>query len=260
MPTTGPLADVPLGRAAAVGAVAGALSGVFGVGGGILLVPGLVLLLGVDPRRAAGTSLAAIVPIAAVGVVGYALQGEIDPVAGLLLAVGAVVGAPIGTALLHRLPVDRVRLGFAALLVITAARLFVPLPDPTERAALTAIVVVELLALGLASGVLAGLFGVGGGIILVPAQLLVLGIAPAVAKGTSLLVILPTALSGTVSNVRTGNADLRLAAVLGAAGLVLSFVGSYVSTALDPDVANALFAVLLLVTAVRMVRQGRRSL
>lgn len=257
MPAPGPSADVPLARAVAVGALAGALSGVFGVGGGILLVPGMVLLLGIDQRRASGTSLAAIVPIAAVGVVGYALQGEIDVVAGLLLALGAVVGAPVGAALLHRLPVDRVRLGFAALLVVTAVRLFFPLPDPTERGALTLLVAVELVALGLGSGVLAGLFGVGGGIILVPAQLLVLGIAPTVAKGTSLLVILPTALSGTAQNLRKGNADLRLAAVLGASGLVLSFAGSYLSTALDPDVANALFALLLLFSALRMVRQGR---
>jgi hypothetical protein len=252
-------AAVPLGRAVAVGALAGALSGVFGVGGGILLVPGLVLVLGVDQRRASGTSLAAIVPIATFGVIGYALQGEIDLAAGALLALGAVVGAPVGAALLHRLPVDRVRLGFAALLVVTAARLFFPLPDPTERGALTVVVALELLALGVGSGLLAGLFGVGGGIILVPAQLLVLGIAPAVAKGTSLLVIIPTALSGTAQNLRRGNADLRLAAVLGTSGLVFSFAGSYLSTALDPDVANALFAVLLLASALRMIRQGRRS-
>jgi len=248
---------VPLARAIAVGALAGALSGLFGVGGGILLVPGMVLFLGVEQRLASGTSLAAIIPIATFGVIGYALQGEIDIVAGLLLAAGAVIGAPLGARLLQRWPVGRVRVGFAALLIITAIRLFFPLPDPTERGTLTVIIATQLIALGLGSGTLAGLFGVGGGIILVPAQLLLLGIAPAIAKGTSLLVIIPTAISGTIQNLRRDNADLRLAAILGVAGLLLSFGGSYISTTLDPDIANALFAILLLASSYRMLRQRR---
>src|SRR4051794_29643170 len=68
-----------------VGLVAGLLSGIFGVGGGILIVPGLVLALGMQQRLAHGTSLAAIIPIAAAGLSGYAVAGEVDWLAALLL-------------------------------------------------------------------------------------------------------------------------------------------------------------------------------
>jgi len=248
---------IPLGRAIAVGALAGGLSGLFGVGGGILMVPGMVLLLGVDQRRASATSLAAIIPIAALGVTGYALQGEIDVAAGALLAVGAVVGAPVGARLLERVPLAPLRWGFAALLVASAIRLLFELPEPTAREALSVVVAAELVALGLASGVLAGLFGVGGGIILVPAQMLLLGIAPAVAKGTSLFVIIPTAIAGTAQNLRRGNADVRLATVLGLSGLLVSFAGAFAATRLPDAVANGLFALLMVVSAARMVTQGR---
>ncbi len=108
-------------RLVAVGVAAGFLSGLFGVGGGVLLVPGLVLVLGMGQRLAHGTSLAAIVPIALAGVVGYALAGEVDWAVALFLALGAAgLGAPVGTHLLHVLSTRVLSVVFAALLLATA--------------------------------------------------------------------------------------------------------------------------------------------
>ena len=89
---------VRLPRIVAVGMIAGFTSGLFGVGGGIVIVPALVLLAGFDQKLATGTSLTAIVPIAISGIVGYAIDGEVDFAAAACIAVGAVVGAVIGTA------------------------------------------------------------------------------------------------------------------------------------------------------------------
>src|SRR3546814_4941448 len=77
--------------------LAGLLSGLFGVGGGTVIVPLLVLLLGFDQRRAAGTSLAAIVPTATVGVISYAVSGSVAWIPAIILAATAVLGAQIGT-------------------------------------------------------------------------------------------------------------------------------------------------------------------
>src|ERR687892_243130 len=108
---------------AAVGASAGALSGLFGVGGGILIVPGLVLIGGMGQREAHATSLAAIVPIAVAGAIGYALDGAVDwPAAGLLVA-GAAAGTLAGTFLLGRISARGLRILFAAFLLAAAAAL-----------------------------------------------------------------------------------------------------------------------------------------
>lgn len=101
---------------AAVGCAAGILSGLFGVGGGIVMVPAMVLLLGFAQRRAQAASLAAIVPIAAVGALIFGGAASVDlPAAGILVA-GALVGVQVGGAVLPRVGDERLRLVFAALL------------------------------------------------------------------------------------------------------------------------------------------------
>ena len=243
---------------AAVGLLAGFLSGLFGVGGGILMVPGLVLVLGMEQRRAHGTSLAAIIPIGIAGVVGYALDGSIDVVVAALLLAGSWFGALVGTSLLQVLPQRALRLAFAVLMLATAVRLFVEVPERTGRADVTVATALGLVALGFAAGVLAGLLGVGGGIVMVPAMVLVFGLSDVVAKGTSLLVIIPTASVGTLRNARRGAADLAVAATLGLAGVASAFAGSRLAVRLDPRVSTALFAVLLLFSAAQLLWRERR--
>jgi uncharacterized protein len=243
----------------AVGLAAGFLSGLFGVGGGVLLVPGLVLALGMGQRLAHGTSLAAIVPIAGAGVAGYALAGEVDWLAALFLAVGAAgVGAPVGTHLLHVLPSRVLAVVFAILLVATAARLLAGEGDAAGRGDLTVAAALGLVGVGVMAGTLSGLLGVGGGVIMIPALVLLLGVPAAMAKGSSLAVILPTALVGTWRNVTHHNADLRVAAVVGVTGTGAAFVASQLSVGLDERLSNRLFAGLLLAVAAKLLWDVRR--
>ena len=123
-------------RIVAVGLVAGFLSGLFGVGGGILIVPALVLVLHFDQRLAHGTSLAAVLPIAVSSLASYALEDKVDWPVGAWLALGAVGGAIIGTHILHRLPHDVLALAFAVLLVATAVRLLLDHSEATGRSPL----------------------------------------------------------------------------------------------------------------------------
>jgi uncharacterized membrane protein YfcA len=107
----------------AIGTLAGFFSGLFGVGGGIVIVPLLILLLGYDHRAATGTSLAAIIFIAAFGVATQAGYGNVRVLDGLLVGVPAVGGVLIGTWLQQRVPVRVISLMFAAVLVASAVEL-----------------------------------------------------------------------------------------------------------------------------------------
>ena len=245
----------------AVGLAAGFLSGLFGIGGGILVVPGLVIVLKMSQRLAHGTSLGAIVPISVAGVIGYAVDHNVDWAAGGLIIVGAVAGAAIGARLLGRLPERALRYAFAAFILATAVRLLISTPTPSGRGPIDVWLGIGLVGLGLASGVLAGLLGVGGGIVIVPVLVVAFGVPSVIAKGTSLLVIIPTALSGTFVNHRRGNVDLTVAAIVGLAGAAAAYGGAKVSANIGSELSSILFGALLVVVAVRLLltrdRDGR---
>jgi uncharacterized membrane protein YfcA len=243
----------------AIGLVAGLLSGLFGVGGGTVIVPMLLLLLHFDQRLAAGTSLAAIVPTAAVGVVSYAIHGSVAWIPAIILAAGAIVGAQLGTWLLARLPQNTLRWGFVGFLVVVIVMLFIVVPSRDAVLQLTWLTGIGLAGLGLFTGIMAGLLGVGGGVIVVPALMFLFGTSDLIAKGTSLLMMIPTAISGTVGNVRRKNVDLVAAALIGVAACTTTALGAWVATLLDPLVSNILFAAFLTFIAIQLAVRAWRA-
>lgn len=110
-------------KLAAIGTAGGLFSGLFGVGGGAVVVPLLLLWLAYGEREAAATSLGAIVVIAGFAVVAQAIYGNVDVLDGLLVGVPAVGGVLLGTWVQQRVPADAISLGFALLLVAAAVRL-----------------------------------------------------------------------------------------------------------------------------------------
>ena len=114
-----------LAKLAAIGTAAGVFSGLFGVGGGTIIVPLLVFWFGYGEHQATGTSLAAIVVIAAFGVVFHGAYGNVDVAKGLLIGIPAVGGVVIGTGLQQRLSGRTLLLMFAALLVAVAIDLLI---------------------------------------------------------------------------------------------------------------------------------------
>lgn len=242
-----------------IGLLAGLLSGLFGVGGGTVIVPLLVLLLQFDQRIAAGTSLAAIVPTASVGVISYAVSGSVAWIPALILAAGAVVGAQIGTRLLPRISQTALRWGFVGFLAVVIVTLFLVIPSRDATFELTLLTGLALVGVGLGTGVLAGLIGVGGGVIVVPVLMLAFGTSDLVAKGTSLLMMIPTAISGTIGNLRTRNVDLRAAVLIGVSACTTTALGAWIATLIDPSAGNILFAAYLVVIAVQMALKAVRG-
>ena len=113
-------------KLAAIGTAAGAFSGLLGVGGGSVIVPLLIIWLGYGEREATGTSMMAIVVIAALAVTLQAFYGNVDPPNAALVGLPAIAGAVAGTALQQRVPERAISVLFALLLVVIAIELIVP--------------------------------------------------------------------------------------------------------------------------------------
>lgn len=259
-----PAENHPAGRGrwttlAGIGAVGGLLSGALGVGGGILMVPLLIGLTRMDDRRASTTSLAAIVPTALAGSLTYLARGQADLTLGAILAVGGIAGSWLGTWLLHRTPLPRLRWMFVGLLVLVAVRMVLTGPTRGGELELTPTSGLALVAVGVFMGITSGLFGIGGGLVLVPALVILFGVDDLLAKGTSLLVMLPTAAMGTFANVRTGRVDLQVGAVVGLTATATSFAGVAIAFAVPAGVATVVFAVLVVVAAIQLAVRALRA-
>ena len=248
-----------IAAAIAVGLVAGLMSGVFGVGGGVVLVPALTMFLGLTQHRAHATSLAAIVLTAASGTFAFAAQGSIAAPAAVFTAIGAVVGASLGAQLMNRVSPARLRLAFALLLIAVSVQLVLG-AAPDQGADLPALAPLWFMVLGVAAGVLSSIMGVGGGVILVPALVLLFGYSQQVAEGTSLAIIVPTAVAGSLQHTRHGHTDWRTGLVVGAGGILGAVGGSTVAHALDAALLQRLFGVLLLVVGGRLLVRTVRAM
>lgn len=241
------------------GLIAGLFSGLFGVGGGTVILPLLTLWLRFDQRLAAGTSLAAIVPAASIGVISYAVTDAVAWLPALVLAVFAAIGAQLGTALLPAVSQRVLRWVFVAFLTIVVVSLFIVVPARDAAFELGWTSGIGLGILGLITGVISGLIGVGGGVIIVPSLMLLFGMSDLVARGTSLLVMIPTAVSGLVGNLRTKNVDVRAAASVGLAACTTTALGAWLAKFIDPFVGNLLFAAFLVFIGAQMARKAIRG-
>lgn len=109
----------------AIGLFAGILSGIFGIGGGVVIVPALIFVAGMTPITATGTSLAALLlPVGALGAMEYYRRGHLNIVTALWVALGLFLGVWLGAKIAHQLSPVQLRRAFAIFLVLTAGRMW----------------------------------------------------------------------------------------------------------------------------------------
>ncbi len=137
--------------------------------------------------------------------------------------------------------------------------MFFLLPDRTGELASDMPTAAALFALGVIVGALSGLLGIGGGVIIVPALILLFGAGDLIAKGTSLLVIVPISVAGSIANRMRRNVDLPAAVVVGLLAIPASFGGVTVSVLMPPLLGSVLFGVLLLYSAAQLARNAWRD-
>ncbi|MBL8827263.1 MAG: sulfite exporter TauE/SafE family protein, partial [Planctomycetaceae bacterium] len=255
------------------GAVVGLSLGLTGGGGAIFAVPLLVYGLAVPAREAVAVSLAAVGATSFVGFLHRWKLGEVEIPTGLLFAAAGMIGAPLGTWLASLVPDAVLLLAFAGLMLVVAWRLWqqatkphAPITDcppspvtagPTcQRDAagqlrLTSRCAMLLLAIGVLTGTLSGLFGVGGGFVIVPALVLFSSLPIHRAVGTSLLVIALVSLSGIASQVWSGRTiPFEITALFVIGGVGGLFLGQRIGRRLSGPLLQKVFVVAILLVAV----------
>lgn len=256
---TNPRAALRVWPLIAVGLVAGIFSTLFGVGGGTVMVPLLVLLLAYDTKVATATSLAAIIVTATVGVISHAQLGHVDWRYALLIGLPAIAGLFLGLWMKARMSVRTLTIWFAVLMVGVAVWMLIEQSAVGGKPALTAMTATVIAVLGVVAGVLAGLFGVGGGIIFVPALALILGMSQKLAIGTSLLAIVPVSLVGSWRQHRAGTVSWSAALIMGAASTVTAWIGAQITDAVSARWLRIGFACLMVFTAWQLAKRARAT-
>lgn len=219
------------------------------------MVPLLTGVLKLSQHRAHGTSLLVVFFVGISGTITYWVdQGSLEWELVAALCVGSLAGAFLGAGWMVRVPAQGLRALFALMLLIVAIRLllFAQL-DPLDqvegwRRWLEAPVI------GLVGGVLAGMLGIGGGAVFVPAMVLLLGEEQHAAQGVSLAVIVFTAATGSFSHLRNQNVDLAVARWIIPFAVPASVLGAWLANRLDAETLQRVFGATILLVSLQMLR------
>lgn len=261
-----------------VGAFAGVLSGMFGIGGGIVIVPALTVFLGFTTVQATSTSLAALLmPVGIFAVLQYWRARKFDIRASAIIGVGLALtsyfGAQIALALADFNPaLFRQLYGLFALWMgwrFSTPRQWVtelragPVENkaqaaqPPQDAEPPANATLILLLIGLGAGVLSGMMGIGGGIVIVPALVGLLHFEQKKAIGTSLgALLLPVGLPGVLAYNAAGVLNIPVAAIVSVALLVGAILGARIALGLSSKTVKRLYGLFLIVVAMRFLFGG----
>jgi uncharacterized membrane protein YfcA len=256
------------------GGLVGFALGLTGGGGSLLAVPLLVYGLSMAPREAFGVSLAAVGATALFGVVPRIRAGQIEIGTGVLFAIAGMVGAPAGTWLAGHLSETVLLVMFAVLMLFVAWQMWTnsntdvsPDVDQTDhppscqrteggKLRLTSRCAILLLAIGLVTGFLSGMFGVGGGFVIVPALVLFSGMPIHRAVGTSLLVIVMVSISGVASHFVAGRGiSLEVTGLFVFGGVIGLWLGGLVAKRLSGQLLQKVFATGIVAVAVFVINK-----
>jgi hypothetical protein len=232
-----------------VGFAAGVLSGTFGVGGGIVTTPAVNVLLGGTAIQAIATPLPVILPTSLVGAYTYAKAGEASFRAAAWAIGPGAAGAVGGAALTEVVDAHLLLIVTAALLFWTASRILVGRPPRTTwvRGSTPGW---AYAAIGLGAGFVSGLLGVGGGIVMVPAFTLLVGMPLKRALGTSLVIIAVLVIPGTLTHWALGNIDWWIALALTIGVVPGARIGARLALGARERVLRTAVGAFLLVVAI----------
>lgn len=209
-----------------IGILAGTLSGMIGIGGGLIAIPLMVSLLGMSQHRAHGTSLVIVVFSGITGAFTYAKSNTVDFTAALLITATAILTARVGARYAHCLPEWKLKRAFGVFMVIMSVLFLAkPLIPPLDLVSAPALRTLLLLGTGTVTGFLSGMMGVGGGTVIVPVLVLFMGMGQHIAQGTSLLAMAPASASGAFTHWRLNNVEQRVLPGMIAGVLVGVWVG-----------------------------------
>ena len=267
----------------ALGFLVGVLSGMFGIGGGFLTTP-LLIFYGIPPPVAVASAATQITGASVSGAMVHMRRGGVDLKMGAVMIAGGLAGSIAGAGIFRLLQTSGqidVVIGFLYVIILTwigglmlkdalIALGYVAAPAPVKQARHNRWVAslplrwrfyssglylspVAPAALGFVAGILTVLLGIGGGFILVPAMIYILGMAARVVVGTSLVMILAvSAVTTLIHALTTQSVDVVLAGLLLVGGVIGAQYGALLTTKVKPDLLRLALSVIILLVAMRM--------
>jgi uncharacterized membrane protein YfcA len=249
----------------ALGLAIGVLVGLLGIGGGALLVPAMVYLLGYDQHLAQGTSLFILLPPVGLGALReYWKNGQVDLRAGINCAVGFLLGGYAGGRIAVPMPSQDLRRIFGCFLILSAGLLWRKTQAPSKEAQRSApsapvntnsvLGTFGIIAIGIFCGVTAGMVGIGGGVLLVPLLGLLYGFSQHRAQGTSLVALIPpTGLLAFLAYAQAGKVAWQTGLLLIPGVFVGGILGGKTARRVNPRRMGQVFAVLVFLLGVWQV-------
>ncbi len=242
-----------------IGLLAGAFGGLVGLGGGVVMIPLMVRFFGLNQHQAHGTSLAVLMFTGLTGAATYSLNGNVELLAAGVLAASAFITARFGALYAHSLPEWKLKMSFGVFIICMSVVLILkPFYAQAAHTPQVWVWVVILLLSGAVSGFISGLMGVGGGAIMVPAMVVVLGFGQHLAQGSALLAMVPAAAMGGYTHWRLNNVVTGLLPGLIAGIIIGTFGGGMLAQWLSDTALRVIFAAVLIWLGMRDIKKSRQ--
>jgi hypothetical protein len=254
-----------------IGAIAGILAGMFGIGGGVVIVPALILLSGFTLVQANGTSLAALLlPVGVLAVISYYREGLINIRISLYVACGLALGVIAGSYIALHIPVNILRIFYGIFLIYVCWSFTKPLA--IWKKYIRKEIAVEAVrpekshkdykfyffpAIGILAGILSGMFGIGGGLVIVPVLIAFLHFDTKKAIGTSLgALLLPVTFPGVMMYYQAGHLELGYALPVAIGLVVGAFFGAKITIGLSSAIVKRIYSIFLFIMALNFIIGG----
>ncbi len=231
-----------------VGFLGGIPAGLLGLGGGILFIPLMVYIAKLNMKEITGVSSMAVAIVATVGSIRYSSEGYgLGPFIPYLI-VGGILGALVGNRLNKGLDSNSLKKIFSIVLLITSVRMnYIVVGNEISNDNMLIYVLI-----GFVSGILAGLLGLGGGVVRIPALLLFAGLPSLVAQGASLITSVPTAIAAAYPKVKDSPIKIKQGIMLGGGGSLGVLIGSEIAFSLGDNSLKTIFSYFLFLVAIKM--------
>ncbi|MCD4840030.1 MULTISPECIES: sulfite exporter TauE/SafE family protein [Neobacillus] len=262
-----------------VGLAASSLGSLIGLGGGIIVVPAL-LYMGtlsvfgdISPQVAVGTSLFTMIFTGLSSTLAYMKHKTVDYKSGFIFLIGSGPGSILGAWVTEKLDLHSFSLYFGIFIILVSFILLIkdklkPLPYQKDRGVVRSFTDNEgktyeygfspvlAVLVSFIVGFLSGIFGVGGGSLMVPTMILVFFFPPHVATATSMFMILPTAILSSITHISLGNVDWLLTLALVPGAYIGAKIGVYLNTKLKSKTIVLILRTILIIVGVRMIIEG----
>lgn len=242
-----------------IGTIAGVISSLFGIGGGIIFVPAFNLIMKLDLRKSIGTSLSCIVPTAIVSAATHYTHAteSFDWESAIILSIFAIISSQVGAYIVQRIKLKYLPILYAIFIMVTSFKLLFntfSIEDNYYREIPPAYI---LAIIGSVTGVIGSLLGLGGGIVIVGILVSFFYVSMTTAVTLSLVVIVPSTLSGLVGHIYYKNVEWKYTLFTVPTALLSAYLTAYLSHNISPKVLQTLFSIFSLFMAYSLWKQNK---